>query len=750
VWLSFALIEACGFPRANVFPLTTECSDIAMMQPSEGPPLGKEFWDWFARQAQPPTRDNLLKRLQWLKTKVKPGDLVLIYFSGHGMFFEGKCYLATMETDNSSARAVTETAIAAEELTAALNALPVRSVVLIFDACRNDPFGGGKPIMASSKSAFIADTLGDALSRSITVVPRERGEMEMAATLFSCKVGQQSYEWAEKKHGFFTYFLTRGLLGAAAEASGKVTLNSLESYLAREVAPAVEKLAGRDQVPWLKREGTDPGSLILSWAGLISSSAPLPSATGAPAAGGKTVCVHNFVNLTRQPATEYLGAALAEGIASQLANAPGVQVVERSQLNQVMHELRLQETGLVDEKTSLRLGKLLGAEFSLVGSFEIATSLKLNVRLVANQTGKVLCGLSRSSSNRRYLEANVAFEVARCLGSSLPEPEIPTESSPFPLTTSAEDEALKLFDARDYAGAFHAYCRASDADLNNADLHRRIEKCALLGRLQQRFLERYLRLVEQYPENAVLRNYLGNAYLMLDPKDTDGKARQQYEQALRLDPTFAPPLNNLGIITFRQGEAEQAESRFKEYLARCPQDASGWVNLGLLYVKRVEQDRSDSQAATLAAEALQKAIQLQPGLASAYKALGRLYAATSRKLEALSAYERSLSLNYDQPEVRQQVELLRWEAGSALASTLAASDEMETRGRPSPVAPLTIRIAESLALKNYPEAEALAQELCRLAPGDPLAWQLLGRAYQQQGKNAPAAKAFEEAKRLSR
>ena len=71
------------------------------------------------------------------------------------------------------------------------------------------------------------------------------------ATLFSCKVGEVSHEWPQKKHGFFSYYLTRGLLGAAADDSGKVTLNSLETYLAREVSAAVKQQLGRSQTPWL-------------------------------------------------------------------------------------------------------------------------------------------------------------------------------------------------------------------------------------------------------------------------------------------------------------------------------------------------------------------------------------------------------------------------------------------------------------------------------------------------------------------
>jgi|GEM_PF-5104583 len=249
---------------------------------------------------------------------------------------------------------------------------------------------------------------------------------------------------------------------------------------------------------------------------------------------------------------------------------------------------------------------------------------------------------------------------------------------PSPITS---EHANAAFIAKDYPAAFDAYVQLSDADPANTDYYRRIEECARLGHLEKPLLDRYLALVQREPNNAVFHNYLGNAYLMFDPQDTDGKAREHYESAVRLDSKYPSPLANLGILAFRAGKSDQAESFFKRYLAAEPGDAQGWGNLGLLYVANVQRNSDDTKAATDAENALRKALQLDPSSSAAHKGLGRLLVATGRKKEALNSYQKSLAINIDQPEVRQQVELLAWESGDTRFSERKFLQNFRGNGR---------------------------------------------------------------------
>lgn len=251
------------------------------------------------------------------------------------------------------------------------------------------------------------------------------------------------------------------------------------------------------------------------------------------------------------------------------------------------------------------------------------------------------------------------------------------QREPEPVTKGRAEAA---FSAKNYVAAFNAYVQLSSAKPTNLNYHRRVEEAARLGLLRKPFLDHYLALVQQQPKNAIARNYLGNAFLMIDPKDRDGRARESYEAALCLDPQLAPPMANLGILNYRSGKADEAETLFKRYLSIEPGDAQGWVNLGLLYLAKMQANTNDAHAIISSETALRRALCIDQGSSSAYKALGRLLMATGRRREAVDAYERSLALNGDQSDVRQ---LLAGEvADERVFGT--PSDDFTTRGLRDP------------------------------------------------------------------
>ncbi|MFA5262276.1 MAG: tetratricopeptide repeat protein [Opitutaceae bacterium] len=320
------------------------------------------------------------------------------------------------------------------------------------------------------------------------------------------------------------------------------------------------------------------------------------------------------------------------------------------------------------------------------------------------------------------------------------------ESRRVPETTQAET----AFVSKDFAKAFEIYGRLSAKDPGNVAYHRRIEECARNGWLATQFLDRYLAAVAKEPQRAILHNYLGNAYLMIDDKDRDGKARAEYEAALRLDPQSVLPLANLAIITYRAGKIDEAEALFKRYVTGQPNDAQGWVNLGLFEVAKVEKNATDAQASGAAEQSLRKALQVEPALASAYKGLGRLWAALSRKAEALNAYQRSLALNYEQPVVRQQIELLAWESDTRLSG--AQADDLKTRSI-SPGAsdaPPVVTAMQLLDQRRFQQALEVCREWSKREPNNPLAFRLLGRAYEGQNRDSEASTAFAKANQLSK
>lgn len=98
-------------------------------------------------------------------------------------------------------------------------------------------------------------------------------------------------------------------------------------------------------------------------------------------------------------AYEGLGEALAGMIVSDLAGAEGLTLVERQRLEALLSELELGKTGFLDPKTAGKMGRGLGAEMVLVGTFTVVEgTLALDARIVRVESGEVLEGATASGT----------------------------------------------------------------------------------------------------------------------------------------------------------------------------------------------------------------------------------------------------------------------------------------------------------------------------------------------------------------
>jgi len=79
-----------------------------------------------------------------------------------------------------------------------------------------------------------------------------------------------------------------------------------------------------------------------------------------------------------------------EDLSTALVKTGVIELVERSQLDKVLRELRIQHSGLIDSATAKKLGKLVGARAVLVGSISDRNDcLVINARLINTESGRV-------------------------------------------------------------------------------------------------------------------------------------------------------------------------------------------------------------------------------------------------------------------------------------------------------------------------------------------------------------------------
>lgn len=101
-----------------------------------------------------------------------------------------------------------------------------------------------------------------------------------------------------------------------------------------------------------------------------------------------TIAVVEFVDLKGRVTD--LGRFLAEKLITRLYQTKKFKVIERQLLNKIVNEQKLSLTGLIDQSTALRLGKLLGVDAIAAGTVtDLGKILDVNARLINTETGEV-------------------------------------------------------------------------------------------------------------------------------------------------------------------------------------------------------------------------------------------------------------------------------------------------------------------------------------------------------------------------
>lgn len=200
-----------------------------------------------ARKAYPRLA-NVRERLRYLADFIRPEDMVVVSFSGHGVADEaGDSYLVMAD---SRAADPVATSLPLKEIVDWLARLKVRKSLLLVDACR--------------------ETVGARASRSLSgqSIRAERYERsEVAAVFFATRTGWYSYEDDETDYGVFTRFVLDGLGGKADYQAGNrdgiVTFRELSAFV--EDAVSSHALArGLKQKPYTRISGESTGDLALS------------------------------------------------------------------------------------------------------------------------------------------------------------------------------------------------------------------------------------------------------------------------------------------------------------------------------------------------------------------------------------------------------------------------------------------------------------------------------------------------------
>lgn len=189
---------------------------------------------------QQATSLHIIAAFKSLLKSTKSGDVIYIYFAGHGDvvddFGEKEGFLLAFDANSSQeyySGGVIPLSLLNNKI---INAFVQKgaSISLVLDACR---------------SGFIFE---ESTQKNVGTI---QAMFENTTKFLSCGPNELSYESSDLKHGYFTYFLVKGLLGDADINKDKnLQYREIDDYLYNKVAPTVTQKHKESQNPIVRTQ----------------------------------------------------------------------------------------------------------------------------------------------------------------------------------------------------------------------------------------------------------------------------------------------------------------------------------------------------------------------------------------------------------------------------------------------------------------------------------------------------------------
>jgi len=167
------------------------------------------------------------------------------------------------------------------------------------------------------------------------------------------------------------------------------------------------------------------------------------------------IAIIPFPDLQQQTVT-VLGSFIAEELTTNLFATGKFKIIERSLLKQILDELKLSQTGIVDAASAKELGKMTGVDAIIAGTLaDLGDTIAMNCRLIETQSGEVFAAAKSKFTKDKNIEnllgasinENILSKKEKLDEGKLKESKMETYTLPF--TLDASKYKIK------YAGAFY-------------------------------------------------------------------------------------------------------------------------------------------------------------------------------------------------------------------------------------------------------------------------------------------------------
>jgi tetratricopeptide (TPR) repeat protein len=235
-------------------------------------------------------------------------------------------------------------------------------------------------------------------------------------------------------------------------------------------------------------------------------------------------------------------------------------------------------------------------------------------------------------------------------------------------------------------------------------------------------------------------------------------AAKEYQEALKASPGFAPALNGLGSVFFKQKKVPEAIAQFRQATQADATFKLAWFNLG--YAARKSSDF------IVAVEAYEKYTALDAADPDGFYGLAESYKGASQNEKAIAAYELYLKKE-TRPTEQKWTDKAKETIASLKAAVVPVPVAAPVRAPPAAVATTTpapepapvssgallaAKKAEGdkfFAEKKYREASFAFQEAVKLSPDDVEALFKMGNSYAKLGYYPQAIEQWSKIQNLS-
>jgi tetratricopeptide (TPR) repeat protein len=355
----------------------------------------------------------------------------------------------------------------------------------------------------------------------------------------------------------------------------------------------------------------------------------------------KVIGVSSFSNLTGDKTISWLEVGIADSVSYKLKNVQDYIVIDRMNVDKVLGEVQLGQSGLLDDAKAKKAGKALGADIIVVGNFmKAGNRIRINAKLVEVESHKILkqvqsdgvidnifelqdeIALKIINQTNISITLDVKNRITQNFTSSLSAYEYYVKGMEFTLKQLNYEKAMEMFNkaididknySLAYAGLGKAYSLrywelrnyANKLDPGLVENSFKYSKKALeispnldeahlsLARYYQeadeaRFPNKW-RLCEDSTRKALEINpNNAEAYFLLSRiyGYDDAKEEEYLKTAIKKNNFLTDAHNNLGVIYLDQSKYDLAEDAFKKAVEIDPEFKTGYMNLGVVYDRK--------------------------------------------------------------------------------------------------------------------------------------------------------------------